>query len=259
MVERRYALIGVEGNHDQAFIAKILKKAFDLKKFGDQKDDQESTLDPFWRKFIPTYPPKSGKLYKRLDMPTIMDGDDISVAIYVGEGSRLAPNLEARLADMDTSSLFAFAIVADADQGDPIKVTEEYRKAFAELFPAFPDNPGTVVMDEIRLGLYVLPDNENPGVLDTVLCQCGENVYPDLMEKATEYLNYLSDEKRREMGIKWKPFDYEKAKIATVASVLKPGKTNTVSISDNKWVCEDTLEEVSALKQLVDFLRELLF
>ncbi|NEQ98324.1 MAG: DUF3226 domain-containing protein [Cyanothece sp. SIO2G6] len=254
MVERRYALIGVEGNHDQAFIAKILKKIFGLQKFGGDK----SKLEKFWEKFIPVYP-KSGDLYKRLDMPTILHNDDISVAIYAGEGESLADNLVVRLSDINISKLVAFAIVADADKEEPMQVTKRYQESFKEIFPAFPSEPGTIAMDSIRLGIYILPDNGNPGVLDTVLCQCGENIYPDLMEKATEYLNYFSDEKLREMGIKWKPFDYQKAKIATVASVLKPGKTNTASISDNKWVCENTLEEVPALKQLVDFLRELLF
>jgi hypothetical protein len=47
-VNKKYVLIGVEGNHDQAFISKIL------------------------RKFIPVYPAKNGKLHFRLNIPTIL-------------------------------------------------------------------------------------------------------------------------------------------------------------------------------------------
>ncbi|NEP76582.1 MAG: hypothetical protein F6K29_34575 [Okeania sp. SIO2G5] len=191
-------------------------------------------------------------------MPTILDGDDISVAIYAGEGSRLALNLEARLADMDRSKLFAFAVIADSDKKTPSKVTSDYKDSFDEILPNFPDEPGAIISGDIRLGIYVLPDNKSQGVLDTVLCQCGAIAYPDSMEKAAEYLNYFSADKRREIGAKWKPFDYEKAQVATVVSILKPGKTNTVSIADNKWVSEETLDRIPALKQLNVFLRELL-
>ena len=55
-----------------------------------------------------------------------------------------------------------------------------------------------------------------------------------------------------------KLFDDKKALIATVVSVLKPGKTNTVSINDNDWISHRTIEEVESLKQLQTFLMELL-
>jgi hypothetical protein len=64
-VNRSYALIGVEGPQDQAFVGKVLKF------LGFQSfDGQESKLEPFWRNFIPPYP-RQGNLYKRLDMPSI--------------------------------------------------------------------------------------------------------------------------------------------------------------------------------------------
>ncbi len=50
----RYAIIGVEGRHDQAFVARVLKKLLGFRDF----KGLQSQLDPFWRKFIPTYPKK---------------------------------------------------------------------------------------------------------------------------------------------------------------------------------------------------------
>ncbi len=47
---------------------------------------------------------------------------------------------------------------------------------------------------------------------------------------------------------------YQKALIAMIVSVLKPGMTNTASISQNNWISEETKEEVDDLKKLVEFL-----
>lgn len=54
------------------------------------------------------------------------------------------------------------------------------------------------------------------------------------MERAKSYISQFSEEEVKQIG--WKPFDKEKATVATIASILKPGKTNTASISDNAWV-----------------------
>ena len=43
-----------------------------------------------------------------------------------------------------------------------------------------------------------------------------------------------------------------------MVSVLKPGKTNTVSINDNDWISDQTIEKVESLKLLQIFLMELL-
>ena len=50
----KYAIIGVEGPHDQAFTGKVLK-LLGLKDFREELKGLESQLDPFWRKFIPVY------------------------------------------------------------------------------------------------------------------------------------------------------------------------------------------------------------
>jgi hypothetical protein len=253
VVSRRYALIGVEGNHDQAFLARILHKSLGFRKFDDGNDE----LDDLWRKFRPVYPPKSGKFYVRLNLPSILHTDDVSVAIYAGEGSSLIANLSARLSDLDISKLFAFGIVADSDKSLPTKVAEDYSSAFQEFFPNFPSSPGLVDSDDTsRSGVYVLPDNASSGVLETLLCKCGEAAYPEYMQRALSYINSFSEEEIRKL--KWKPFDREKATIATIASVLRPGKTNTVSISDNDWVCHQTTQDISELFSITEFLKKLL-
>ncbi|MEG4119084.1 hypothetical protein QUA43_16625 [Microcoleus sp. N9_B4] len=233
----KYAIIGVEGPHDQAFTGKVLK-LLGFKDFREELKGLKSDLDPFWRKFIPVYP-KKGNLYTRLNMPSILFNDTISVAIYAGEGSNLVTNLDDILfANSEyQTNLAAFGIVADCDKSTP-------------------DRPGVVNTNSPRTGVYVLPDNASPGVLDTLLCECGQIAYPTYMEKASSYLNEFSESDRK--FLKWKNFDREKALVATVVSVLKPGKTNTASIADNNWVSEQTQQQVPALANFIEFLRQLL-
>jgi hypothetical protein len=98
--------------------------------------------------------------------------------------------------------------------------------------------------------------NVSQGVLDSLLCSCGEIAYPAYMEKASSYLDEFSEEERK--SLKWKNFDREKALVATVVSVLKPGKTNTTSIADNNWVSKQTQQQVPALANFIEFLSQLL-
>jgi hypothetical protein len=251
----KYAIIGVEGQHDQAFVAKGLQ-LLGFAKF----DGQVSEVDSFWRKFIPTYPTKKGKLYERLDMPSILKKDTLSVVIYAGRGSELVTNLDDIISNNSEyqTDLTALGIVADADNKSPDKVVEYYSKCFQKFFPNFPKRAGEVDTNTPRTGIYVLPDNASEGVLDTLLCSCGDVVYPVWMARARSYLDQFSEQERKSLKCKWKPFDPEKALVATVVSVLKPGKTNTVSLIDNNWVSEQTLQQVPALANFVDFLRKLL-
>ena len=267
-MSRKYVLIGVEGPHDQAFVSRILCKLLGFSKL----DDNVSKLDEIWHKFIPVYPPtkgkSTGKLNLRLDMPEIFHNDNflLEIAIYVGGGggSKLIKNLSDKLSDIDISTLFAFAIVADTDNNTPDKVVKEYHKGFKEYFPHFPTEvteSGNVTEGspelETKAGIYILPDNSQPGVLDTLICDCGELVYPEYMQRAKEYIDKFSEEERKEKPLEWKPFDQQKAIIATVASVLQPGMTNTVTIKCDDWISIETAE-IPAIKNFTEFLRNLL-
>lgn len=254
----KYAILGVEGPHDQAFVSKILKTLLGFKDFrGKEYKGLEENLDPFWKMFIPSYPNK-GNLYKRLDMPSILYNDSISVAVYQGEGSNLVDNLDTFICDHlpYQKELEAFGIIADADDQTLDSVVKLYADRFRNYYPNFPDRPGVIHQDSPRTGIYILPDNESPGVLDTLLCDCGKVVYPEYMQRAQTYLDQFSKEERE--SLKWKTFDRQKALVATVVSVLKPGKTNTVSIADNDWVSNQTQKNVPQIEKIVNFLQELL-
>ena len=139
-----------------------------------------------------------------------------------------------------------------------IGVEGNHDQAFISNFPTTVTQSGNVIEGSPRLGIYILPDNSQQGVLDTLICDCGDLVYPEYMQRAREYVDKFSEEERKKKPLKWKPFDQEKAIIATVVSVLKPGKTNQTSISDNSWISPETEAQIPAIQNLIKFFRNLL-
>jgi hypothetical protein len=256
---RRYVLIVVEGNHDQAFVSKVLRELLGFSTWNQEKEP----LEPLWQALVPSYnPKKTKKYYTRLNMPTIVNTNDLSIAIYVGEGSNLLENLISEdnsilqnisdaLSNLNPDSFSGFGIILDADRKTPNEIAKTYCDELKEYFPNFPNQAGTVVTGSPNLGIYILPNNSAQGVLDTLLCECGEIAYPVYMQRAKDYINQFSEKK-------WKGFDKDKATIATVASVLKPGKTNTTSIADNEWISDNTAKQISSIKSLVKFLNDLI-
>ncbi|MEO7327494.1 MAG: DUF3226 domain-containing protein [Minicystis sp.] len=252
-MSRRYAVLVVEGPSDQAVVARALK-LLGFKSFGGQ----HAELARLWRsqnELVPTYPPRSGNLYERLPMPSILYTETSSVAVYSGGGSRLAVQVRELLSNHDLhEALDAFGVVADADDHPPAAVATRYQTAFQGLFPAFPALPGEVVPGPPALGVFVLPDNVQQGVVEHLVIECGGHVYPTHMERARRYVGEFAEEDRAHA--KWAPFDEQKAVVASVASLLKPGKTNTASLADNLWIGDQT-QHLSKLAGLLRFLRAL--
>lgn len=250
MVNVKYSILGVEGPHDQAFIGKLLEQ-YGLEKFKGERD----SLDSFWEKLIPAYP-KGGNLYARLDMPSIFSSQTHSIAIFQGEGSKLCKNLRGKLGEHDPfmRDIHAFGLILDADNKTPQQKATEYVGELRKLYPNLIGEPGTIVAGKPRTGIYVLPDNSKQGTLDSLLVDCAAVIYPDHKVGAIQFLDGLNADHKSH----WRPFDHEKATVAAIVSILKPGATNTSSISQNDWICNKTLYEVADVALLGKFLKELL-
>lgn len=250
MVNVNYSILGVEGPHDQAFIGKLLIQ-YGLERFGGERD----LLDSFWEKFIPVYPTR-GKLYVRLDMPSIFTSQKHSIAVYQGEGSNLCKNLKGRIKEHDPyiKDIHAFGLILDAEKETPQQKATYYVNELRELYPNLASEPGKIVVGEPRTGIYVLPDNKRQGTVDSILVDCATFIYPNHKAGAIRFLDGLNTAHKSH----WRPFAREKAMVATIASVLKPGATNTSSISQNDWVCSKTVNEVAEVALLGKFLKDLL-
>lgn len=250
MVNVKYSILGVEGPHDQALVGKLLE-LYGLEKFKGERD----SLASFWEKFIPTYPIR-GKLYVRLDMPSIFSSSTHSVAIYQGEGSNLCKNLKAKIGEHDPwmKDIYAFGLILDADDETPQQKATGYAQELQQLYPNLSSEPGKIVAGEPRTDIYVLLDNKNQGTLDCMLVDCAAVIYPDHLAGAVQFLDGLKADHKSH----WRPFSREKAAVATIVSVLKPGAANAASISQNDWVCAKTVSEVAGVALLGNFLKELL-
>jgi len=246
MVSLKYCILGVEGPHDQAFISKLLKQQR-LSKFNGKRD----SVDPFWEKFIPIYP-KNGMLYDRLDMPSIFFSPTHSVAIYQGEGSNLCKNLKGRIKEHDPymKDIHAFGLVLDADTTTVQQKATEYATEFPEYYPSLVGEPGKILSGRPRTGIYILPDNIKQGTLDSILVDCATVTYPRHKAGAIQFLDGLDNA--------WRRFDREKAIVATIVSVLQPGASNTPSIAQDRWICEETVNGVAEVALLGEFLKDLL-
>jgi len=259
----KYCLLAVEGYHDQAAIGKMLEligfERFDGKY---DKDGREDKFDDFWEGFIPTYPRAGGSLYTRLDMPSIFTSQTHSVAIYVGDGDDLLKKLYAIINNhrQYAEEVHAFGLIVDADNNEPRLVAEKKVKGskkvpgLKSVFPMIPSEPGTITVGPPRTGIYVLPNNRDSGVLDSVLTDCASIVYPDHKKAADNFLDSLDKAHTKH----FRPFDKEKAIIASIVSVLKPGMSNTSSIAQDKWINAQTIDAVSNIRLLYEFLKDLL-
>lgn len=245
-------LILTEGVHDQALIQKLLKVVWGLERFDGQRDK----LDSFWVPLIPKYP-KDGKLYSRVAFPAISFSAAHSIAIYATDGidKRIygaIHNLGSFCPDL-VAGLQGCGVIVDANHKGPQVQFARLKCELAPYLPNLPQQPGEVSTSLPRQGIYVLPDNDSTGSLEDVLLQCAMVVYPDLLAGAQTYLAQVPAPRKKH----WEGSDAKKALVGCIGNVLRPAKTNTVTISDNDWISDQT-KELAALVALQSFLGKLL-
>jgi hypothetical protein len=246
---QKYCLFATEGPHDQAAISKLLQLSGFIKFDGVAKN-----LDPFWEAFVPKYP-KAGKLYTRMDMPTILTSQTHSVAVYWGEGSNLIQNLIAIATAHSpyTQEIHAFGLFIDADNKQPEVIAKNKSEALRGIFPMLSEMPGNISGENPKTGIYIFPDNKRTGALDTILVDCASTIYPDHKNGAIDFLNSLDIKHTKHLNA----INKDKATVACIVSVLKPGMANTASIAQDEWISEKTANN-SYLLLLDQFLKELL-
>jgi hypothetical protein len=253
-MSKRYGLLIVEGPHDQAFVARVLR-CLGFSRF----DGKVDKLDRVWEPWKPTYP-KNGYLYAPLDMPTIMFNTDWSIGVMRGEGDGLYSPQKGLPLRLRNNSIFvstlhengAIGFVVDADENPPEVRTQKIHDAYSPLFSHLSATPGQIMAGPPRTGSFVIPNNKDPGTVETVLWPLGQTHYAELLEYADTFVRACEPELTQH----FKPFDHLKARVATAASILQPGSTNTITIERDKWITSSQLSQ-EPLVPFIRFLEEL--
>ncbi len=125
-----------------------------------------------------------------------------------------------------------------------------------------PPGPGLVSNSGLRMGVWVFPDCRSAGTLEDLLKTAGQEVYPKLMDNAGRFIGELGD--LRDLGLNSgerrefnKPAGKDKALLAVVANVLRPGRAVHNSIQDNRWISSQSINGIPTLTALQTFVESL--
>ena len=196
-----------------------------------------------------------------MPVPYFYDRRDVSLAINVATGeTNLVNAVSDTLAVLPEPAIDAIGIVLDADERR--LATDRHaslREKLLELELMPGDAPGAIGDVAPRCGIYVLPDNKSPGTLESILLECAAINYPVALNEANGVIARVNaadyrDDDLRELN---KHAGKNKAAIAMITAILKPGKTTQTSISDNRWFhgAAAGLERMSRFEEfLVDLL-----
>lgn len=247
----RNYLIVVEGAHDIAVIEKLLKI-----NGVNQKVSSIEELPKVWKRTIPSvFPFEQGKLDRITPIPSFVKNEDLSVAIKKAGGDKEIMNVLQQTLDTmlyeEIDQLDAIMLICDADA----KTADEKRAEMLENHKEKDDFILQVKDDGISLDLkvktvpvytYVFPDDVESGNLENLLLETAKVVYPGLLNLAEQYVEQASEYQE----ILKKEQYAKKAEVGCIANAMKPGKANQVSIADDEWISETTLQNCIMLQNL---------
>jgi hypothetical protein len=199
------------------------------------------------------------------------EGQSVAVAA-AGGYDKLVIEVQASLDALGSSRFEGIAIVADADETDPLQRLMEVRAQLDEVnrqgtsngVDGFPLTlPATFAVQRgpgPRFGIYVLPDCRTTGTLETLLLECAASSYNGYYQAATDFVNGIDASEppesinlrllRRGSGI-------HKATANIIGNILHPGCSLGTAIERGKWLDGLTGRE-SAIAAARQFLNELL-
>ncbi len=257
-------MLVVEGTQDAQCVGCLLAPA----KF--KRITNSDQLPQEWRALIPATFPKAGLgINQPHAVPHfyISEAETLIAIIIAGSDSQLASALAAQLdvlKDPQDIPLKPAAIgyILDRDHKDtPAKRHENLLEKLTELELQinFPQQPGTVIPNNPRTGVFVVPDNNQQGTLEDLLLQTGAIAYEPQIQQASQFVDTfdntgLTGDDTKEGN---KPSGRKKRIVGAVSAMLKPGRALATSLQDNRWLKGDALNAPLAIG-LRKWLHELL-
>ena len=256
---KNYIII-VEGAHDIATIERVLSLNGVAKRINKKKD-----LPGVWTHAIPDrYPFDNNRLDRIAPIPSFVKNENISVAIKnANSDSEIISSLCQMLHYMEIGELAqidGIMLVCDADEKNAFEKrkylldmwtdTEEFQMEKEEM-------KIKTFVKEIPVYIFIFPDNCNLGNLENLLLKTAEISYPELLAWASDYITKAGSINSVKKSLERRQ-DRNKAIIGCIANTMKPGKANQVSVADNNWITEKTLEKCEMLQRLNESIKKML-
>jgi len=252
----KYGYIVVEGPHDVEFVCRLLSP------FGLRRVQWQRHLDKIMARLVPKEFPPGGDLLKRVPIPLFVSNDSHVIAVHSAVGdTRLVETVQESADRIELERFTGVGLILDSDLD--IAAAERYaaiKTGMQAKGLQLPATAGDIAPGTPNLGAFVLPDNANMGTLENLLIECAQQVYPNLLQSAIGHVNSVPADATLvadDLEDFNKPSGRNKAIVGAIASVLRPGKAVQVSLQDNRWLRDASLN-IPRVKAVQDFLVNLL-
>jgi hypothetical protein len=275
----KQSVLIVEGPHDAAFFGRLIqRKGYSIIKNKEQ-------IPQNWRPYFPNKPisvkkdseqnndtpEKINRINSFPDIFISNRGDLFIIIVTHGDGN-IIYEFDICVEYIGRRNLNSIGIVIDADKKIPaMDRFELYRKKLEDLNSDWsnenvPDYPlplpqriGEVFAGPPKIGIFVLPNNADPGALETVLLECVQSNAPHLHDCAANTVKHVADNHLNSAELEEfrKPMGREKATAGIIANLLYPGASLASSLQSDIWLRGDALNH-PAVQQADAFLQALL-
>lgn len=260
----------VEGPHDASFFG------VELRRRGYEKLEEVNAFDPFWRILIPRVFPTGPRLEHVVRFPDlyrdIANTDRTCAVLVAGGDSRLVSELRATLEAVDGSGVSGICILADADDRPAQHRHDQLCEGLAALnrshapggseggragvsgFPLPIPSLGSIADGTPKLGIFVLPNKEEPGTLDALLLECAQTSFAGIFGLTQGFVMAANEAVQSDDRFKAlrKPAGKAKAAAGVIGNVLFPGSALSAAIERGKWH-EPTSGGEQSLNRFRDF------
>jgi hypothetical protein len=269
----RVDLIAVEGAHDLAFVQRVLKAfGFRQKRRLGNPETPSENIPLAVQGLIPRNFPtnKENDIHRRPDVPAFHVKDEQCVVLIpTGGDSMLVGGVSNAIGIMDVDCVSSIGFILDADCNPPQHKFDRLKAEWVEKIKdnellrkyQFPSCVGVCTTGICPFGVFVMPDNQRSGSLESILLDQAKAVYPVLHDKADAFIQTVKntdDAIPPGSELTQAGRNEGKAILHAMTSVLKPGKTLQTSIADNEWVPDGPDQFPAFFDPLVTYLEQLL-
>ena len=249
---RNFAVV-VEGAHDASFLGQLLKAR------GFAAAKKLCLVPEDWKILFPRVFPMDGDTLERvMRFPEIFTQDDVAIGITTsGSDSLLISTLRSVIDAMGPASLAGIAVFIDIDKHDAAtrfasiqkQITAMNSAAIVEGQPgypiAIPQIAGVMEAGMPPVGVFLFPDNIQPGALEDVLIECAKINHPAIATAAItliEDLDKNSPTNQVDLKALRAGMGKGKAKVGTIANLLKPGVSVASSLAQTNWLAQPAFQ-----------------